>query len=248
MGKSAFLIGLLLGLRCLEAFLLCTWNLSNGNRYLHDDVRWLMAETALATRKTRGGVLQHAVPTSFSCAISTRFSSPSRLVNTDSNTQAQSVKDSDPSRWPNNLVRRVDLTPPPLPSLTPSSGDSKNTVDKLSDTAASVGQNIKETGEHYANKPEVDKAGQKAESVGQNILDTGAHYADKTGATDAANKAGAVAQNAKETVEHEAQKANNSTGVGEKTYLEQAQDLAASALNTASQAASGKFSDLRRLC
>lgn len=58
-------------------------------------------------------------------------------------------------------------------------GDSKNTVDKLADTATSVGQNVKETGQHVANQPEVDKAGQKAESVGQNILDTGAHYADK---------------------------------------------------------------------
>lgn len=66
----------------------------------------------------------------------------------------------------------------------------------------------------------------------------------KTGATDAANKVGAAGQNVKETVEHEANKANNSTGVGEKTYLEQAQDLAANALNTASQAASGKSSSV----
>ena len=55
------------------------------------------------------------------------------------------------------------------------------------------------------------------------------------------NTAESVGKNAKETVEHEANKANNSTGVGEKTYLEQAQDLAAGALNTASKAAAGEY-------
>ena len=95
----------------------------------------------------------------------------------------------------------------------PAPGDSKNTVDKLTDTATSIGTNIKETGEHYANK---------------------------TGATDASNKVGDVGQNVKETVEHEANKANQSSA-GEKTYLEQAQDLAASALNTASKTASGQY-------
>ena len=128
---------------------------------------------------------------------------------------------------------------PPLTE--PAPGDSKNTVDKLADTATSIGTNIKETGEHYANKPEVDKAGAQAKSVGENLQGTAAHYADKTGATDAANKAGDVGQNIKETVEHEANKANQSTAPGEKTYLEQAQDLAASALETASKTASGEY-------
>jgi hypothetical protein len=41
----------------------------------------------------------------------------------------------------------------------------------------------------------------------------------------ATQKAEAVGTNVKETVEHEAQKANNSTGLGEKTYTEKAQDL-----------------------
>ncbi|ETN40354.1 uncharacterized protein HMPREF1541_04631 [Cyphellophora europaea CBS 101466] len=116
-------------------------------------------------------------------------------------------------------------------------GDQKNTVDKLTDTASSIGTNVKETGEHYANKPEVDKAGDKAQSVGQNIQGTAAHYADKTGASDATNKASAAGTNVLETIQHEANKANQSAP-GEKTYLEQAQHMAASALNTASKTAS----------
>merc|ERR1712230_310635 len=80
-------------------------------------------------------------------------------------------------------------------------GDQKNTVDKLTDTASSIGTNVKETGEHYANKPS---------AAGTNVL---------------------------ETIQHEANKANQSAP-GEKTYLEQAQDMAASALNTASKTAS----------
>jgi hypothetical protein len=67
-----------------------------------------------------------------------------------------------------SLGLELELTRPP--------GDSKNTVDKLTDTASSIGTNIKETTEHEAGKaqPQADKAGAKAESVGQNILDTGA--------------------------------------------------------------------------
>jgi hypothetical protein len=120
-------------------------------------------------------------------------------------------------------------------------GDSKNTVDKLTDNAAAVGTNIKETAEHEYNKSDADKAGAKLQSVGDNIAGTAQHYADKSGATDAANKAGDAGQNVKETVEHEANKLDQSAP-GQKTYLEQAQDVAANALNTASKAASGKLS------
>jgi hypothetical protein len=122
----------------------------------------------------------------------------------------------------------------------PLTGDSKSTVDKLSGTATSVGQNIHGTAQHYADKSEADKAGAKAESVGQNILDTGKHYSDKSGATEAGDKLASAGQNVKETAEHEINKANQSTGLGQQTYLDQAQNLAASALNTASKAASGK--------
>lgn len=122
----------------------------------------------------------------------------------------------------------------------PDAGDSKNTVDKLTDTAASVGNNAKETVQHEANKTDLDKAGAQAQSVGENIQGTAQHYADKSGATDAANKAADAGQNAKETVEHEANKLNQSAD-GQKTYLEQAQDMAADALNVASKTASGEF-------
>jgi hypothetical protein len=121
----------------------------------------------------------------------------------------------------------------------PAPGDSKNTVDKLTESATSIGTNIKETAEHEYNKSDADKAGAKVQSVGENISGTAQHYADKSGATDAANKAGDAAQNVKETAEHEFNKANESSA-GQKTYLEQAQDIAADALNTASKAASGE--------
>jgi hypothetical protein len=134
----------------------------------------------------------------------------------------------------------------PLPcphnlSLTQNPGDSKSTVDKLSETATSVGQNVQDTAAHYTQKSDTEKAGAKAEAVGQNILDTGKHYSDKSGLTEAGDKASSVGQNVVETVQHEADKANKSTAPGEKTYLEQAQDLAANALNTASKAASGEL-------
>ena len=56
--------------------------------------------------------------------------------------------------------------------------------------------------------------------------------------TEAGDKVASAGTNVKETVEHEM---NKPTAPGEKTYLEQAQDMAATALNTASKAASGKL-------
>ena len=95
---------------------------------------------------------------------------------------------------------------------------------------------------HQTNKIDTDaagakasEAGDKAQSIGQNIADTGKHYSDKTGAT-------GVAENVQGTAQHYINKASESGPAGEKSYLEQAQDLAAGALNTASKAASGEYS------
>ena len=50
-----------------------------------------------------------------------------------------------------------------------------------------------------------------------------------------------MVQNVADTAQHYADKNDTTAGVGEKTYVQQAQDLAANALNTASKAASGEF-------
>ena len=115
-------------------------------------------------------------------------------------------------------------------ALTQSTGDSKSTANKLAEDA---------------------------KGAGQNVLDTGSHYADKSGATDTANKAtektGSTAQNVADTAQHYVDKAGEGTSGttatgGQKTYVEQAQDMAANALNTASKAASGMCSPVLCMC
>jgi hypothetical protein len=119
-----------------------------------------------------------------------------------------------------------------LQSVLTKPGDSKSTAEKLAGDAAG-----------------------KAQAVGQNVLDTGAHYADKAQKSDAGQQAtstaSAVADNVSTTAQHYADKAADNaptTQDSSKTYLEQAQDLAAGALNTASKAASGMLFSTLLMC
>lgn len=89
-------------------------------------------------------------------------------------------------------------------------GDSKSTSQKLSDQTSSTFNSASEQG-----KSTYDAAADKLSAAGQNI---------------------------QETVNKNTQQGSSSTGSAEasaKGYLEQAQDLAASALNTASKTAAG---------
>lgn len=135
-------------------------------------------------------------------------------------------------------------------------GDSKSTAEKLAGDASSkaqaVGQNVLDTGSHYADKAQKSDAGKQAAGVADNIGTTAQTYADKAQKSDAGKQAASVADNVGTTAQHYADKAaaNAPTAPGtqdtSKTYLEQAQDLAAGALNTASKAASGELSFLSK--
>ena len=145
------------------------------------------------------------------------------------------------------MTRRPQRPPPHTTTNTAHTGDSKNTADKLAGDVGKIGQNVKDSAEHQTNKIDTDaagakanEAGDKAQSIGQNITDTGKHYSDKTGAT-------GVAENVQGTAQHYMDKASESGPAGEKSYLEQAQDMAAGALNTASKAATGVYIPGREL-
>lgn len=152
----------------------------------------------------------------------TSTSQPSCLTNPS----AQKCQASTPNPLQHSLPPPHPTTIPPTTTNLIIPGDSKSTADKLTDTATSVGQNIVDTGKHYADKTgatdTTEQIKSKTESAGQNVADTAAHYADK---------------------------GNPETGGGvgqEKTLLEQAGDMAAQAVEVVQKAATGEFSSCYR--
>ena len=127
---------------------------------------------------------------------------------------------------------------------------------------SSAGQNVKETASNQYQGSGLDNAQEKLSSAGQNVKETASNQTQGTSFEDAQKKVADATQNIKDTANSQlegssfegaaknvqdtasnlTQQATDNAGAAQessKGYLEQAQSMAANALNSASKTASG---------